>query len=357
MQIKLAENIKKLRLEHSLTQERLAEALGVTVGAVYKWESGQSMPEIRLLVEIAEFFETSVDALLGYGWEHGNIKRICDKLYALMRERKFDEANRLSEKAILRYPNNFEIVYSAAEAYYLASPRKQARILRAIGLYRDCLRLIDQNTHSNVSAESIEITVALCHYELGHADEALKILKKHNSQGRNEYLIGFILSELGGRTNEALEHLSEAFGLCYTRLFSIALAYTNVYTENRDFDRLKALLKLVYNFTQGLRDATNVTYLDRGDVRIFTILAAVALDENDSDAAKSYLRRAKLLAERFDASPDYSLTQLYFYHGWEGQSAFDDMGQTAIEIIENHIAENELAKKLLPIWEEIKNEK
>ncbi len=43
MEIYLADNIKKLRKEHALTQEQLAEALGVTVGAVYKWESKQSI--------------------------------------------------------------------------------------------------------------------------------------------------------------------------------------------------------------------------------------------------------------------------------------------------------------------------
>lgn len=38
MKIKLAENIKIFRKERKMTQEQLAEALGVTVGAVYKWE-------------------------------------------------------------------------------------------------------------------------------------------------------------------------------------------------------------------------------------------------------------------------------------------------------------------------------
>ena len=44
MQIRLSENIRALRRRHGLTQEQLAEALGMTPGAVYKWEAGLSQP-------------------------------------------------------------------------------------------------------------------------------------------------------------------------------------------------------------------------------------------------------------------------------------------------------------------------
>lgn len=40
---RLAENIRAFRRQRSLTQAQLAEALGVTVGAVYKWENGGSL--------------------------------------------------------------------------------------------------------------------------------------------------------------------------------------------------------------------------------------------------------------------------------------------------------------------------
>ena len=66
MELKLAENIKRMRKERSLTQEALANALGVTVGAVYKWEANLTSPEISMLVRIADLFDTSVDNLLGY---------------------------------------------------------------------------------------------------------------------------------------------------------------------------------------------------------------------------------------------------------------------------------------------------
>ena len=47
-------------------QEQLAEAMDVSVGAVSKWEQASSMPEIPMLMKLADFFQTSVDALLGY---------------------------------------------------------------------------------------------------------------------------------------------------------------------------------------------------------------------------------------------------------------------------------------------------
>ena len=69
MEIRLGANIRRLRKEAGLTQEQLAEAMGVTTGAVYKWEAGKASTELEMLVDIAEFFETSVDVLLDYGWQ------------------------------------------------------------------------------------------------------------------------------------------------------------------------------------------------------------------------------------------------------------------------------------------------
>jgi len=57
--------INSLRKKRNITQEKLAEHLGVSVQAVSKWETKNSYPDITLLPDIAEYFEVSIDTLLG----------------------------------------------------------------------------------------------------------------------------------------------------------------------------------------------------------------------------------------------------------------------------------------------------
>lgn len=61
--MKLGENIRALRLRKRLTQEQVAQQLGVTYQAVSKWENGTNTPDIALLPEIAAFFGVTIDAL------------------------------------------------------------------------------------------------------------------------------------------------------------------------------------------------------------------------------------------------------------------------------------------------------
>lgn len=65
MNIYFSEIFKQLRQERDLTQEALADYLGVSFQAVSKWERGESYPDIEILPEIAGYFGVSVDDLLG----------------------------------------------------------------------------------------------------------------------------------------------------------------------------------------------------------------------------------------------------------------------------------------------------
>ncbi len=108
MTIYLSENIKRLRRENNLTQETLAEFLGVTFQSVSNWERGESYPDITILPEIAGFFKVSIEELLGVNKaeDEENIKR-------LLEEHDNFTDNELIKKSIYhlkdKYPNDFRV--------------------------------------------------------------------------------------------------------------------------------------------------------------------------------------------------------------------------------------------------------
>ena len=65
-QIKMGMFLKELRKAKGLTQEQLAEVLNVSNRTVSRWETGSNMPDISMLVEIAEFYDVSIPEII-YG--------------------------------------------------------------------------------------------------------------------------------------------------------------------------------------------------------------------------------------------------------------------------------------------------
>ncbi len=61
----IGENIAKLRKERGMTQEMLAESMGVSPQTISKWENSTTCPDVSLLPVLADFFGASVDALFG----------------------------------------------------------------------------------------------------------------------------------------------------------------------------------------------------------------------------------------------------------------------------------------------------
>jgi len=63
-QVKVGSFLKELRKEKNLTQENLAEQLNVSGRTVSRWETGSNMPDIGMLVEIADFFDVSIPEII-----------------------------------------------------------------------------------------------------------------------------------------------------------------------------------------------------------------------------------------------------------------------------------------------------
>ena len=81
-ELNISKCIIQKRKEKGITQEKLAEYIGVSKASVSKWESRQSYPDILLLPELAAYFNVSIDELLGYSPQltKEDIKKIYNKL-------------------------------------------------------------------------------------------------------------------------------------------------------------------------------------------------------------------------------------------------------------------------------------
>ena len=65
MKLTIGENIRRFRKKNDLTQETLAECLGVSYQSISRWENGTTYPDLELIPAIAEVLSVSVDELLG----------------------------------------------------------------------------------------------------------------------------------------------------------------------------------------------------------------------------------------------------------------------------------------------------
>ena len=119
MTIYFGENIKRLRKEKELTQETLADFLGVSFQTISKWERGETYPDITMLHIISRFFNTTVDNLLGVNKsrEEKQIKEYL-RLYDEMKLKDLTLTFNKFLEAVKEFPNDFRILIRYMELLY-----------------------------------------------------------------------------------------------------------------------------------------------------------------------------------------------------------------------------------------------
>ena len=99
--------IKKYRKEAGMTQEEMANRLGVTTPAVNKWENSNSKPDIELLAPIARLLDISLDTLLSYHeyLSDTEIEEIIRKMDRMFSEEGYEKTYEWALRLIKEYSN------------------------------------------------------------------------------------------------------------------------------------------------------------------------------------------------------------------------------------------------------------
>ena len=107
MEIRIGNKIKLLRKKNGLTQEQLAEKIGVSFQAVSKWENNIALPDITLLPVLADYFGVSTDEILSYN----SAEKDRDVMDYARRSQKYRETNpnkgwEILQEGLKKYPDN-----------------------------------------------------------------------------------------------------------------------------------------------------------------------------------------------------------------------------------------------------------
>lgn len=180
--LNFSENLVKLRHEKKITQEQVADFIGVTKASVSKWETKQSMPDILLLPKLASFFNVTIDQLLGYEPQLSKeqIQKIYQELSADFTQRPFAETIAKSRELVKKYyscyPLLFQISVLWLNHFMLAEKKEwQKEILQDIcNLFDHILcGCKDRNLCSDAA-----ILQAAAQLQLGKLPEAVETLEQ-----------------------------------------------------------------------------------------------------------------------------------------------------------------------------------
>ena len=357
MKLSLPANISRLRKENAMTQEQLAEALDVTFASVSKWERGAATPELTLIVEMADLFEVSIDALIGYEFRNNDKENVIARLKQYAHDRCKDDIFPDIEKALRRYPNCFDVIYYSARIYSLRGLIQQNATYakKALSLFNRACMLIKQNADPEISDISIRKEMAQIHLALGAYDKGVALLKQHNPCRMNHPLIGETLASSCNDPEGAMPYLSMALLDLTVTHMEIVMGYLNAFCKTKDYRNALDLADWALAFYPGLKNPDKPCYMDKNEAFLWTIRADIQLSLGKREDAIHSLRKAKDIALRFDEAPNYSASSIRFVSCQIPATTFDDLGDTAMIGIDNYIAGQENSE-LLNLWRMVKDE-
>jgi len=169
--------IKKLRKENDITQEKLADYLGISYQAVSKWENDTALPDITLVVPIANFFGVSADYLFALNQETNDerVEEYKQKCIKLRNTGDMPSCISLMREALAEYPRNYWFILELARALQWRNYNLGGNIANdldeIIGL---CERILDDCTDSVIRQETLQV-LCIAHKDNGQSEKAIKI--------------------------------------------------------------------------------------------------------------------------------------------------------------------------------------
>ncbi len=286
----IGKRIKELRKKNDLTQEKMADFLGVTYKAVSKWECGITVPDVFLIISIAKLLHVTTDDLLGVNSVDENERRAeIEAMYKKTWETgDLEERHRVAKMGVAEFPGDMKYMdwlgwtTAMLSFSYKDDETYRAEQEKAIKIF-ECV--IENATNERTKASSIQGIVQYLSFR-GRDEEALEYAKQYPenySMSRDDVM----LTCLHGKeetilTQKMLDtHLTDMLNLIGRNSMGACIAQEQI---------INALIP-----------DGNYLYYNTFLVDNYVARAVFYMRDNDAEKAMDALKKAQKFAIDYDA--------------------------------------------------------
>ena len=175
----IGEVIKKLRKEKEVTQDKLADYLGISYQAVSKWENGAALPDITLIAPLASYFGVSADVLFSINKEKNDQKTAEYRVEYQFQSNKGETQAciDLMREALSEYPRNYDFMSNLAHSLFMQKCAKGISDEDRNEMIKICERLLEDCTDDSIRHSAIQ-TLCFTYPEMGKKEEAVELALK-----------------------------------------------------------------------------------------------------------------------------------------------------------------------------------
>lgn len=298
--------IRELRKERRLTQEELAEQLGVTFQAISKWENGLGMPDISQIVPIANAFGVSTDTLFGMVGSTSKeevsivLKNAQAEISFPLTAEKLFKKYSLLQNGLKLYPNNIKLLIECLETGLALSYPENKGIYYAEYaeiIYRECVRyakLIISYAPKSSDVMRAHMIMVILHSAYGNFSEA--VYHAEHFPYRADYNIHVMYAYYAHWQRDYInEARSCQYGVWHylEGLLNITTRLAKAYMLQEKYKDAVSTLKTSIDLIQCVFKDHEIMppmhHREQGD--LYMLLAEAYLRDGDADRALFYLEK------------------------------------------------------------------
>ncbi len=267
--INIARVISENRKLKGITQDELANYIGVSKASVSKWETAQSYPDITFLPQLATYFNISIDDLMGYEPQmtKEDIRNLYLRLSNEFYEKPFEDIITYCQEIIKKYFSCYPLLYQMGVLLLnnsnLANDEKRMKeiIMEAKTLF---IKIKNESDDIELVKQAFYME-ALSLITLGSPNEVIKLLDESNSLVMSVEILLARAYQMIGNTDKAKETLQIEIYQYMLTLLQLLQSYLSLFLDDeKQFDEIsKRFLAIanIFNLDKLKPDALLTFYL------------------------------------------------------------------------------------------------